>query len=406
MWWSDFRLVLPDRTLERGSVRVENGIIAEIIEGPAPKSRSLEAHTVHGQNHIQGQNLTLIPGIVDLHGDMIERELEPRPGTYFPVEIALQELDKRLVSNGITTAYAAIALADGPGLRSEDRARTLIQAIADHKAALSVEMLVHARFEVTMPAAAKMVAELLERGHIQMVSLMDHTPGQGQFRDLEYYVRYMTKWLGGDSEKAAQSARAGVERPAAWDIGYQVAHYAREHGVPLASHDDDTPSKVDLMHTLGTSIAEFPVTLEAALEAKARGMTVLMGAPNALRGGSHSGNLSARVALEAGVLDGLAADYHPASLLQAAFKFAKNGLVTLPQAINLITVNVARAANLLDRGSLVVGMKADLVAVQAGDFPRVRGTWRSGNLIFADGALQARGVFERVFEDVVDARGA
>jgi len=318
---------------------------------------------------------------------MLERELEPRPGTLFPVEIALQELDKRLVCNGITTAYAAVALADGPGLRSEDRARELISAIWQHRDLLSVEMLVHARFEVTMPAAVRMVSELLKVGQIQMVSLMDHTPGQGQFRDLETYTNYMTKWLGGDREKAAQSARAGLERPTSWDVGHEVARYAREYGVPLASHDDDTPAKVDLMHTLGTSIAEFPVTLEAAQHAKARGMCVLMGAPNALCGGSHSGNLSAKSALEAGVLDGLAADYHPASLLQAAFKFARDGLVSLPDAVNLVTRNVARAANLTDRGSLEVGLKADLTALEDGPFPRVRGTWRSGQLLFGDGVL-------------------
>ena len=381
MWLSDFRVVLPGKVLERGSVRLENGLIAEIVEGPraGPSGAGLNGH-----------GLTLIPGIVDLHGDMLERELEPRPGTLFPVEIALQELDKRLVSNGITTAYAAVALADGPGLRSEDRARALIDAIFTHRDSLLVEMWVHARFEVTMPAAVRMVSELLRAGQIQMVSLMDHTPGQGQFRDLETYTAYMTKWLGGDSEKAAQSARAGLERPAAWEVGHEVARYAREHGVPLASHDDDTPAKVDLMHTLGTSIAEFPVTLEAAQHAKARGMCVLMGAPNALRGGSHSGNLSARTALEAGVLDGLAADYHPASLLQAAFKFARDGLAPLPDAVNLVTRNVARAAGLLDRGSLELGLKADLVVLEDGLFPRVRGTFRDGQLIFADGVLNAR----------------
>jgi len=384
MWWSDFRVVLPDAVLERASLRVENGLIAEILEGPAPEPG------------LNGRGLTLIPGIVDLHGDMLERELEPRPGTYFPVEIALQELDKRLVSNGITTAYAAVALADGPGLRSEDRARALINAIAEHRDSLSVEMFVHARFEVTLPAAAQMMKELLALGQIQMVSLMDHTPGQGQFRDLETYTAYMTKWLGGDRDRAEASAKEGLERPASWDIGHEVARYAREHGVPLASHDDDTPAKVDLMGMLGTSIAEFPVSLEAAQHAKSRGMCVLMGAPNALRGGSHSGNLSAHAALEAGVLDGLAADYHPASLLHAAFKFARDGLSSLPDAVKLITRNVARAANLTDRGALEVGLKADLVALEEGAFPRVHGTWRSGQLIYGDGVLNARAGLEKL----------
>ena len=175
MWLSDFRVVLPDTVLERASVRLESGFIAEIVEGPRAG--------LDGES-LDGRGLTLMPGIVDLHGDMLERELEPRPGTLFPVEIALQELDKRLISNGITTAYAAVALADGPGLRSEDRARALIDAIFTHRGALLVEMWVHARFEVTMPAVVRMVSELLRAGQIQIVSLDLFHKSRGRVGDV------------------------------------------------------------------------------------------------------------------------------------------------------------------------------------------------------------------------------
>ena len=382
MWLVDLRLVLPDGLLEHGSLRIEDGQIAEIIEGrPVRPSGPV----------VNGRGMTAMPGIVDIHGDMLERELEPRPGTFFPVELALQQLDKRLAVNGITTAYAAISLADGPGLRSEDRARSLIASVGMMRDHLNVDMRVHARFEVSLPTGIGVLSDALQAGHVQMVSLMDHTPGQGQFRDLETYVEYMTKWLGGDRDKARASARASLETPVSWEVAREISRLSLARGVPLASHDDDTPEKVDVMHDLGTTISEFPVTMEAALEARERGMHVAMGAPNALRGGSHSGNLSALDAIQAGAVDMLCADYHPASLVQSAFKFAHDGVLGLESSVKLVSQNAAHAARLSDRGRLEVGLRADIAVVEVGranDFPRVRATFCAGRAIYADGTLQ------------------
>ena len=370
-WLENARVVLPDGILERGAVCVEAGFISA-IEPAAPI----------GSSRLNLNGALLLPGIVDIHGDMLERELEPRPGTKFPTRLALFELDKRLAANGITTAFAAVALADGPGLRSEDRAERLIHAIRAAQNTLRTRILIHARFEVSVPSGVSLLERCLTDESISMVSLMDHTPGQGQFRNLEYYVEYMTKWLGGNREAAQQSAHAHLETPISWDIARGIAGLAVERGVPLASHDDDSADKVRLVQSVGASLSEFPVTLEAAQAAHMHGMGIIMGAPNALRGSSHSGNLSALEALEHGVLDILASDYYPAAMLRAALSIAQKGLLPLPAAIQLVSHNPASAVGLADRGSLELGKKADLVLLESARDHRVVATLRSGKIIY------------------------
>jgi alpha-D-ribose 1-methylphosphonate 5-triphosphate diphosphatase len=364
-WLENARVVLPDQTLESGSIRLEDGYIAEIVEG-----------RVLGGQDLQGA--MLLPGIVDIHGDMIERELEPRPGTQFPVKVALDELDKRLISNGITTAYAAISLADGPGLRTESRAEQLVHAIQQRKTELCTDLRTHLRLEVSVESGLGLLERLLQQNLVQMVSLMDHTPGQGQFRDLEYYVKYMTKWLGGDQKSAEAAAKAHLETPVSWEVARGVCALAQARGIPIASHDDDTAEKVQTMQQLGVQIAEFPVTLEAAQAAAKAGMSVVMGAPNALRGGSHSGNLSALEGIQAGVVHGLCADYHPASLLHAALRMVREGMA-LHRAVGYITSQPARAAAMTDRGAITVGSRADLCVVRR---DRVVAVWRFGQQVY------------------------
>lgn len=380
MWLSDLQIVLPDRVLERGSVRIEGERIAEIIEGPAPGA----GWSLRG--------LMAVPGVIDMHGDMIEREIEPRPGVHLPLDMALIELDKRLAANGVTTAYAAVSFAelfDRHELRREERARVIVDAIYAHRSTLLVDMRVHARFEVTDRRASPILVKLIEAGCVDLVSVNDHTPGQGQYRDLERYVKTLVDWRNVSADTAESITRERIARmqqtPPAWDVVREVTQLAARHGLPIASHDDDTRTKVELMAELGATISEFPVTLEAAREAKARGMYVVMGAPNALRGASHSGNLSALEAIASGVVDVLAADYHPAALLQAVFAIAQRGVLPLHAAIRLISQNVAEALGLRERGALVPGSLADMALIEANmGRPRVRGTLRHGRFVYMD----------------------
>ncbi|WP_293910703.1 alpha-D-ribose 1-methylphosphonate 5-triphosphate diphosphatase [Deinococcus sp.] len=389
MWIINARLVLAERVIERGALRTEGGLIAEIREGDEPTGASV----------LDARGLTLIPGLIDVHGDMIERELEPRPGTRFGTDLAVLELDKRLSGCGVTTAYASLSFADGLGLRSESRALEIIAELTAMRPALMVDHRIHARYEVSNTDSQPPLRELLVQGAVSMLSLMDHTPGQGQYRDMETYVAYLAKWLGRDEQSVRELTLArmaqgrtslgpeGISGAQVWRIGAELGQLARDLGVAVASHDDDTPQKVRLVQDMGATISEFPVTLEAAQAAREQGLWVVMGAPNALRGQSHSGNLSAMSALEAGVLDALASDYSPMSMLQAAWQIARQGRLDLSGAIRLITAGPAACANLLDRGRLEVGLRADLVLVEDLHRPRVRMTLRGGQMIYHDGRL-------------------
>lgn len=388
MWLSDLKLILPDRVLACGSICIEGERIAEVIEGPAPAA--VAAWHLHG--------MTALPGMIDMHGDMVEREIEPRPGVHLPFDIALIELDKRLAANGVTTAYAAISFAelwDKRELRREERAREIVAAIHQHRAALLTDMRVHARFEVTNRRAPPVLLELIAAQQVDLVSVNDHTPGQGQYRDLEKYVKTIADWRSISADTAATMTQDRIaqmrQTPPAWDVVREVTALSASHRLPIASHDDDTCEKVGFMAELGATISEFPVTLEAAEEARRRGMHVVMGAPNALRGGSHSGNLSAMDAIAAGVVDMLAADYHPAALLQAAYAIAARGVLPLHQAVRLIGQNVAEGLGLRERGVLAARHYADIALVEEGPLrPRVRGTLRNGQFIYLDQALAAR----------------
>jgi alpha-D-ribose 1-methylphosphonate 5-triphosphate diphosphatase len=385
MWLSDVKVILPDRVLAHGSICIDGERIVEVREGPAPHA------------DVDGRGMTIAPGIIDMHGDMIEREIEPRPGVHLPFDMALVELDKRLAANGVTAAYAAISFAelfDKRELRREERAKEIVQAICTHRDALLVDMRVHARFEVTNRRAPPVLLQLIADNQVDLVSVNDHTPGQGQYRDLEKYIKTISDWRNISADTATTLTRERIEKmqatPPAWDVVHEVTQLAAQHRLPVASHDDDTPDKVRFMAGLGATISEFPVTMEAAEEARRHGMHVVMGAPNALRGTSHSGNLSAMDAIAAGVVDMLAADYHPAALLQAAYAITERGVLPLHEAFKLISQNVAAGLGLRERGMIAERHYADLVFIQEGSRPRVRATVRNGRFMYMDSYIAQR----------------
>lgn len=382
MWLSDFRVVLPERVIERGSVRIEGGRIAELAEAP-----------VRGAA-LSGDGLLLLPGMIDMHGDMIEREVEPRPGVRMPFELGLRDLDRRLKVAGVTTAFAAVSFNPKSAyghLRSYEHSKEMLRALKAMRPLLAVDHRVHARFEVNYPRALSVVEELIADGTVDLVSLTDHTPGQGQYRDLERLTaRYQDEGKTRDEAEAAIAERIREKRAEAGDTLATIRAMSAAcaaAGIPLASHDDDTAAKVALMQDVGATISEFPVTEEAARAAQSHGLLTVMGAPNALRGESYSGNLSARAAHRAGLLDMLCADYHPSAMLPAVLELAKADPGGLAGAARLATANPARALGLTDRGAILPGLRADLVVADDSGIGHVRATIRGGRKVFSDGSV-------------------
>lgn len=383
MWLSNATLVGPDAVYS-GALRIADGRIEEITEGP-----------VEGEA-IDCMGMLLTPGLIDMHGDMIEQELEPRPQVHFPTDVALNALDLRLAAAGVTTAYAAVSFAAGTSKgqrRSYDHTSDVIRALDAARPRLRIDHKVHARFDITFQDALSVVEALIEDGTVDLVSLMDHTPGQGQYRDIERFARQLaySRGIGHDSaqqlvaEKIADRARPAEVIAATLK---EIADLCARSGVPMASHDDDTVEKVELMASLGVRISEFPVTDEAAAACRDHGLVTAMGAPNALRGQSYSGNLSAREAHASGHLDILAADYHPAALMPALLILAETDPRGLAGAVAMATDTPARALGLADRGRLEPGLRADLAVFDPESAGRCLAAWSAGRLVHWDGTLR------------------
>ncbi|WP_412563984.1 alpha-D-ribose 1-methylphosphonate 5-triphosphate diphosphatase [Thalassobius sp. MITS945101] len=380
MWLSNLSLVLPYRVIISGALRIDGDRIAEVRETPVDTG-------------IDCGGVLVTPGFIDMHGDMIEVELEPRPNVDFPMEVALAHLDARLAASGITTAYAAVSFSRG--VRSGERRSfehtsqviRSLHALRDHCA---VDHRIHARFDITFDNAVEVLRDLIRDGQVDLVSVMDHTPGQGQYRDLEQHIRQLAKREGVSETQARQTVTTRIaERSRPQEVILSnlkaVSDLCRAGSVALASHDDDTREKSHLMADIGAVISEFPVTLEAAEIGAERGMMTAMGAPNAMRGQSYSGNLSARLAHENGLLDILASDYHPGAMLTAVMTLAQSDPAGLPGAMALVTRNPAKALGLTDRGEIKPGLLADLAFVQTGKMPRVTATMRAGRFVHSVG---------------------
>lgn len=318
----------------------------------------------HSADALDAAGQYVLPGIVDLHTDAIEKQGSPRPGARFPVELAFSELDRLFAGSGITTAFHGVSFMEWKG-RSIDQARGFYGAVVRLREEALVRHELHLRCEFPQEASVEAVTDLLPRRIARMVSLTDHTPGQGQYRNLEHFRRNRKEVLGEDeSVIEAQIALAAREGHGNY-LGRieRLTRAAREYGAVLASHDDDTPEKVRAVVERGAKISEFPVNPESAREARTLGVAVAVGAPNAVLGRSTTGNLSAAEAVQTGLADILVSDYHPPSMLQAAFKLAGDGVLPLHEAVGLVSCGPARAAGLLDRGEIREGALADLIVV-------------------------------------------
>ena len=372
--FTNARVVLADRVIERGWVATTGGRIAEIGEGNPPE-RGVD---------LQGD--LLLPGLVELHTDHLEAHYAPRPKVHWDAVAAVVSFDGQLATCGITTVLDSLRVWTEEGAEGVDgEAGTLANAIgrARDEKLLRVEHYLHLRCEVPMPTVVEEAAELIGRSDVRLASLMDHTPGQRQFRDEQKLRDYYRGKKGGltDAQLDALFAKR-IEYQAAYAAGNyrRLVDLARSHNTPLASHDDTTIEHVGDAIRDRVAIAEFPTTIEAAQALHAAGIRVLMGAPNLVRGGSHAGNVATAELAEAGVLDVLSSDYMPASLLMAALQLPKAVPgIDLARAIRTVSKTPAEAIGLMDRGEIAPGKRADLIRVHvASDVPMVRATWQNG----------------------------
>lgn len=364
------RVVFADEVRDDVALLIDNGFIAAIDPGAAGDARTLD---------LSGR--LLIPGMIDLHCDALEKEVEPRPGVHFPLDFACAQADKRNAMAGITTVYHALSFANHElGVRNNSFAAEIARAVHAWQSHALVDNRVHARYEVTDETAPAVLADLLHNGHAHLLSFMDHSPGQGQFQDVAAYRAYLARsYRTSDAQFDVLLADKQAAAAGAMDRMATLAAVARQCGVAIASHDDDSPDKVNALADLGAVVSEFPTHLVAAQAARARGMATLFGAPNILRGRSQSGNMRALDAVLEGVADCLCGDYSPAALLPSVLKLPELAGIGLPQALALVTRNPARAAGLHDRGEIAVGKRADLVAVrQLGGLPQAERVWVAG----------------------------
>lgn len=371
---SNARIVLGDEIVT-GSVTLRDGRIAAIDTGTSRIGEDF------GGDY-------LMPGVVELHTDHLEGHYSPRPGVRWNMLGAVQAHDAQVACSGITTVFDCLRMgSDEDGGFDPAEMRDLADAIerAMKEGRLRAEHKLHLRCEVSAPDVLDAFAAFHEDPHVHLVSLMDHAPGQRQFRSMDAYIFYYKKKRGLNDSEFDAFVQRRVDQSARYSAPHrrEIAEHCRARSIPMASHDDATLAHVEEAVGEGVAVSEFPTTMEAARAAHESGLSVLMGAPNIVRGGSHSGNIAASDLAKAGVLDVLSSDYVPSSLLQAVFALACDvDAISLPQAAALVTSTPARTVGLTDRGSIAEGLRGDIIRVSAGDgIPVVRSVWREGRRV-------------------------
>ena len=374
--FTNAKIVTPDRVID-GSVKIDNGEIAGISDDVSGLSAEIDFDGDY-----------LLPGFVELHTDNLEKHFAPRPGVDWPHVPAVLAHDSQLAASGITTVLDALSVGDlnenSGRLRNLDKMAAAISEARDRNL-LRIEHYLHLRCEVSHHAMLELFEEYQDDENVRLVSLMDHTPGQRQFTRMDKYAEYFQGKYGMtdaelevfmEEKRENQKLYSAPNREA-------IVDRCRDRGIPMASHDDATPEHVDEALDNGVTVAEFPTTVDAAKKAHDAGLKVLMGAPNLVLGGSHSGNVSAMELGQAGVLDIVSSDYVPSSIIQGVFKLWQAGAKkSLPEAVDAVSRTPAQVAELSDRGEIAVGKKADLIRVAMdGDTPVVANVWRGGKRI-------------------------
>ncbi|MEB6337592.1 alpha-D-ribose 1-methylphosphonate 5-triphosphate diphosphatase [Serratia rhizosphaerae] len=375
---NNVRLVLEDQVVN-GSLEMGDGVIRSFADGHSRLPQALD-----------GEGGWLLPGLIELHTDNLDKFFMPRPNVDWPAHSAMSSHDALMVACGITTVLDAVAIGDvrDGGHRLENLQKMIDAVIHSQRAGVNrAEHRLHLRCELPNAGTLPLFEQLMDKPGVSLVSLMDHSPGQRQFASRAKYREYYQGKYNLSDAAMDEYEQQQVALSARWATPNRqaIAARCRERGIALASHDDATAAHVAESCALGSAIAEFPTTEEAARASHRQGLQVLMGAPNIVRGGSHSGNVAAHQLAAIGTLDILSSDYYPASLLDAAFRLAadaRNGY-DLPQSVAMVTRNPARALGLTDRGAIAEGLRGDLVLARAhGEHVYVQQVWRQGRQVF------------------------
>lgn len=368
-------IVTPTGILKEASLKIEDGIISKIREG----------NIKHGGLKINAKGRYILPGFIDMHSDAIETEIKPRPNSFFPLNIAIFELDKKLAACGITTIFHSISFAEGEiGIRSNKIAADIINEVNRLASKLNVKTNIHARFEITDREAVPYLEDFINNREIHLLSLMDHTPGQGQFKEIASFKSfYGTVYKKSDKELDGIIDKKLIAREEMKTYIEQVINLCKTMNIPLASHDDDSKEKIQWLTKKDIRITEFPVNMGAVVAAKEMGIYVCFGSPNILRGNSHSKNLSARDAILSGYGDIICSDYSPMTLLHAVFTLFS--ISSFHEVVNMTSLNPAMALGISEKvGSIEEGKDADIILVDISDeVPMIMKTFVSGKEVFS-----------------------
>lgn len=374
------RMVLPDGVVDDAKLRIVDGVIDGVgADGEAT-------------GHWDARGLIVAPGVIDLHGDAFERQIMPRPGVHFAMDLALVDTDRQLVANGITTAFHAVTWSWEPGLRSGAAAEELAQAMSAMNGRLACDTRLHLRWETFNLDEENAAESWLVEGRAGLFAFNDHTPNMVHKSEGPVELRKVVERTGLPHEDFYKLLdRVWARRDEVPDSIARLAARARDRGLPMASHDDPSPEVRGYYHALGCTMSEFPKTEATARAARDAGGAVIMGAPNVVRGGSHLNAVSATALIDAGICDVLCTDYYYPAPVAAALRLATDGTMALNEAWALVAGGPAAAAGLDDRGAIAPGKRADLVLIDDSKdrCPRVVATVVAGKLAFAAQDLRA-----------------
>lgn len=387
------------------TLRIEGGRVllgqdvadaAVVLEGD--RIAAIDPASASAASTLDARGLLVLPGIVDIHGDAFERQMMPRPGVDFPIDVALAESDRQAVTNGITTVFHAATWSWEPGLRSGDNAERLLAAIETMRPQLAADTRFHLRHETYNLAAEATIKQWIAARRVDLLAFNDHTDSTVASLDKPHKRSRMVERAGVTHEEFDRIVADVVARHHEVPGSIlRLAEAARVAGVKMLSHDDDSPELRQSFRDQGVRIAEFPVNVETATEAIEGGDVTVFGAPNVVRGGSHTGWTKAADMVAQGLCSILASDYYYPAPLLAAFRLVADGILPLPLAWRLVSAAPAAAAGLHDRGRLGKGARADLVLVDDAipNRPRVVAVIAGGRLVHLVGAERLGGASER-----------